>query len=440
MKRLAYYAPAILPFMLVLAVRAQQPCAPSRLQAEAQRVLAVQRHLLAIPVQPMDETVSPGAAAQISTFKSALSTAVQGWMVCRTPSREPAPSLQRQLARWLNANLPGKQLAQKAPDPGPSQTTRGIYGAGLHIAVDQLSKQPRFLGVVAGFDIPCGDDHVLMLYKRRDHRWQRVLLWQSGNYKEISGAFGDFFDYVLLPPSIDGGWDVAIAHGTPWCTSRFSGFRMDVLRLSEDGQPPRLLFHNSAAYSRDGNHPTLGVTSHGFQLQITTSSLDTHQFTKTSIYRYRIQNQNVQRVQPVAITPTGFVDAWLQAPWTTARLWTAPAQLTPLRQLHAVFTSTSQFNAVVYTQFTYKAVRKCASAPNRFQVQFEEAFARRRKITDSNQLYFLLEKHDDHFQMLSASSQPHPACTGPNLMSSDKLTYATPQQIPTLRDGADSPQ
>jgi hypothetical protein len=417
MKRLLFCAAAILPFMLVLAVRAQQLCAPSNLQAEAQRVLALQEHLLAVPVQPMDETVSPRTAAQIASFKSELSAAVHQWMICRVPSTESAATLQRHLARWLDANLPSKHPSRKEPTHQPA--SHSVYGADLHIVVDQLSSRPRFLGVLAGFDISCGDDHLLMLYERKNHRWQRVLFWKSGKYKQISGAFGDFFDYVLLPPSIDGAWDVVTAHGTPWCTSRFSGFRIDLLQISEDGQPPRLLFHRQGAYSRNGHEPRLRATPHGFQLQIATTSLDTHKFIKTSIFRYRIQNHKVQRTQPVAATPSGFVDAWLQAPWTAASHWIAPAHQTQLHQLHATFSSPSHANSILYTQFLYKTVRRCAN-PNQLQVQMEEIFARRRKVTTSNELYFLLEKHDDHFHMLSVSSHPNPACIGPNLMASYK--------------------
>lgn len=410
MKGPAFITALMLPFMLTGMARAQQTCTPDQLQAASQHLLAHQKHLLAVHVQPMDETVSPDTAALIAAFKNALSAAVQNWMACRVPSTESAPSLQRHLARWLDANLP--PTSSPPQNPANPQTTSGIYGANLRISVHQLRDRPRFLAIQAVFSIPCGTDSVLMLYERKNHRWQRVLLWQSGSYQQISGAFGDFFDYVLIPPSITGDWDVAVAHGTPWCTSRFSGFRVDLLHISEDGRPPRLLFHESAAYSRNGKQPSMRVTPHGFQLQIATTSLDPHQHTKTSIYRYRIQNHKVQRVQPVAATPTGFVDAWIQAPWAAASQWTAPAQLTPLRHLHATFASPSHPNSILYTQYLYKDVRRCTN-PNQLQVHLQEIFTRRRKITSSNELYFLLEKHDGHFHMLSASSHPNPACTTP---------------------------
>jgi hypothetical protein len=413
MKRLAYVAAAILPLLLGLALQAQQPCAPSHLQSAAQRVNLEQRTLLSFRVDILGEQVTPQTAAQIAAFKRALAAAVYDWMVCRASSRETAPALQHQLALWLDANQPGKPTAGKYP--ADENTVAGIYGADLHIVVDHLNSSPEFLGIVAGFNISCGDDHLLMLFERKEHRWQRVLLWQSGRYQEISGAFGDFFEYLLLPPSVAGGWDVAAAHGTPWCTSRFSGFRIDVLRISQHGQPSHLLFQKAGAYSRGDSRPVLSPAPGGFQLRVATNSLDTRQFVKTSIFRYRIHDGHVHRVQPVATTPVGFVDSWLQASWTAASQWSATRGLASLHRLHTAFATPSHANSDFYSQFTYRAVRGC-SAPSQVQVQLEETFARQEKITSSAQIYFLLEKHEDHFLLLSASSHPNPSCTGPNLL------------------------
>ena len=413
MKRLAHLAAATLLLVLGVAARAQPLCTLSDLQSAAQRVSLEQRTLLSFRVEVLGDRVTPQTAAQIAAFKSALAAAVYDWMVCRAPSHETAPALQHQLAFWLGANQPGKPMA--GIYPADENTIAGIYGADLHIAVDQLNSSPKFLGIVAGFNISCSDDHLLMLYERKDHRWQRVLLWQGGRYQEISGAFGDFFEYLLLPPSVAGGWDVAAAHGTPWCTSRFSGFRIDLLRISQHGQPSRLLFQKAGGYSRGDIRPVLSPAPGGFQLSIATNSLDSRQFVKTSIFRYRIHDGHVHRVQPVATTPVGFVDSWLQASWTAASQWSATRGLASLHRLHTAFATPSHANSDFYSQFTYRAVRGC-SAPSQVQVQLEETFARQEKITSSAQLYFLLEKHEDHFLLLSASSHPNPSCTGPNLL------------------------
>ena len=128
------------------------------------------------------------------------------------------------------------------------------YGSNLLIHVTRPT--PSTLAIESSFRIGCGDDSVLVLFASDESRWKELLVWQALPYKEISGAFGDFFVYSILPANPTHGLRVLAAHGRPWCTSRFSGFEMDLLAPQPTGGKPRVVWHTARGYSRgDAPHP-----------------------------------------------------------------------------------------------------------------------------------------------------------------------------------------
>lgn len=410
MKKLANFAAMVILLFSGVTARAQQSCAPSTLQTAAHAVKSAQMRLLAIQVPVMDENVSPDTSAEIAAFKHAIAAAIQDWIVCRAGLHPAAQSVQKHLAIWLGANQPTKPSTATYSD----RPAADVYGARLMISVRELNSFPEILGIQAGFGIPCGDDNQLMLFERTGEHWHRVLLWQSGPYKKISGAFGDFFDYVLLPPPVAGKWELAAVHGMPWCTSRFSAFKVDLLQLMTHGSPQRLLFHYNGNYNRGVHAPTINTSPHGFQLTIETPSLDLDQFTKTSIYRFRIQGDEVRRIQPIATTPVGFVDSWLQSKWIQAQQWSDPGQFARLQNQHSALESTWKAN---YPELTYKSARSCSDTHDNYQVQLQVTIYQKQRTDRIKQLYFLIHKTNHAFTMLAISPHANPGCNGPNTLT-----------------------
>ena len=68
---------------------------------------------------------------------------------------------------------------------------------------------------------------MLLLYEWAGWGWRRSLRWQSAPYVEISGAFGSFFQYAVVPGVVP--QKIVVAHGTPACRPSFSTFKIDVL-------------------------------------------------------------------------------------------------------------------------------------------------------------------------------------------------------------------
>jgi hypothetical protein len=62
----------------------------------------------------------------------------------------------------------------------------------------------------------------------------------------------------------------------------------------------------------------------GFQVRAQVSAVDNEVMERKGIFRYRVEGDTVEREQPIAADGRGFVDAWLQAPWSDARQWSLP--------------------------------------------------------------------------------------------------------------------
>jgi hypothetical protein len=277
----------------------------------------------------------------------------------------------------------------------------------LDISVRRPDAAPDWIAIEVRFGIMCGEDTMLLVYALHQDKWRRLLRWQSGKYGEISGAFGDFFEYVVISKPLANVPLVVVAHGRPWCTSGWSSFDLDVLQVAQGGNSPRLLLHREASYNRTADPAAvLRKTSHGFQLRVRNMSVAFEQlFLQPVIYSYSIESNRLRRVQPVAVNGRDFVDVWLQSSWTDASKWSESGNTSSLQAEHAKFEALQESGNGT---FSFGPVRSCATDPSRFQVELDH---------DSDaSFYYQIREGQNSFTMLSASARPDPRCNGADLM------------------------
>jgi hypothetical protein len=393
-----------LALALTTPLRAADDCSQVGLEQVSARVKDLQLQLLAIKVGEMDTSVPPSTQQQIRGMKDALAAAVALYVGCQERSTIDVKVLETRLAALLSANKP-QQVAPCDPEKTPEREQ--VYGADLQLAVKKPDAKANMIGVEASFRVMCGEDTMLLLYEWRDKKWRQLLRWQSGDYNEVSGAYGDFFEYVVVPQVGLDKWAVAVVHGKPWCTSRFSEFGLDLIETAHDGVSQNLLFHRDAGYDRaDENTPVLKSKSDGFEFRVRDPSMD-FDFNRTEIYRYQLVGRDVKRVQPVAMNGRDFVDVWLQSAWNEAAAWTAKGNADNLKTEHATFEKWRD-PKMGGTIFSFRSVRGCSDDPKRFQVELNS--------DPGGPTYFVIRQGENSFTMLSASTQPDPHCKGPDLM------------------------
>jgi hypothetical protein len=385
----------LLLLILTPTIWAQNPCSKTIVD-NATKAKAIRKKLLAIEVKELDMDIPAAAGAMILRLKDALAETIDAVMKCQAANADPK-AIERQFAEALDVNQPEKPFH---PAAGPISSE--VYGADWTISVRRPTNKPELIQAEAHFGIECGYDSILMIYEHQHGSWQRLLRWQSKEYKHIGGAFGDFFDSVILPQSgLGASMLVAVAHGTPWCTSRFSRFAIDVLQPGKD--LPQVLFKMEESFSRGDIGHSLKATRDGFELRIERSSLDLEGvFTRTGIFRYKVSEGKVERIQPIARNGRDFVDEWLQTDWKDASQWCAPDALQELKRVQ------SSMKKEGWLDFHYGAVRACSNDSKHFQVELENQAGKAR--------YFQIRSGDNSFTMLSVTERADRHCKGQDIM------------------------
>ncbi|WP_158883953.1 hypothetical protein [Rhodanobacter sp. L36] len=367
------------------------------LAAPLATVAQAQAHLQAQPVEDMDTDVPPAVRTDIRMLKDALTAWIDARLACADSAKPDVASMQTELTASL------KNLQPKPDASAP-------YGSDIIVSVQQPENAPQWLLVQLGFSIECGDDNLLLVYASRDGAWRPAMRWRSGEYDKISGAFGAGFKTLVLSGATP---RLVVFHGTPWCTSRWSGFDLDVLASGAKVDSPHSLFHQQHGYVIGDAEPALKPKADGFELRAEVGMRDMDVMTRTGIFRYRIDGNTVTRVQPVALNGRDFVDEWLQVEWHEAKEWSDPSALHELGRMHAELAA--DYGAKNNSKsFTFGAVRSCTDDRNVYQVQLD--LAPLESQGDSESRYFRIRSDTNSFSMLSISPTPSPSCRGGDLM------------------------
>lgn len=347
-----------------------------------------------------DTDVSAGERTALVGYKQALGDAVEEHMACMPVASDPS-TLERDLATALAASTSDKPVEVPESDNAPA------LGAGLRVAVSRIPATSGLVLIQVRFGIPCGDDNLLLGYRQEQGHWKRVLRWQSGDYETISGALGSPFTFLALP-----GGQVVVAHGTTWCTSRWSNFDLDVLMPGQDATPQRSLLHSEGGYATDDGL-ALKSRPDGFELRMQVGMLDLDVMNRQGIYRYQVNNDQIRRVQPAARNGRDFVDEWLQIEEPLALAWSDPAATAEVTKARQEILAGTKDHA---WQVSYGAVRACKGKPRQYQVEIDPT-ASETKAAKPSSYYALLRQDADGFTMLHLKTKADSACDGPDLMS-----------------------
>lgn len=337
--------------------------------------------------------VSPTIATTVDAHKDALTRALDARLACSGADLD-SDALQQEMSREL---MPAR------PTPEGEETTVSPYAVTRH---DEPGLPPMLV-IQAATTIPCGDDILLLGYARESDRWVRTLEWRSPPLKEPSDAYGDFYRYLRLP-----GGQFVIAHGTPWCTSRWSRLAVDVVQPRNGESAQRTLHHLEHGYARDETEPRLKARPDGFELRAEVGSLDADRMTRSGIYRYRLDGDTLQRIQPAAGNGRGFVDEWLTVDDALAGDWSDPEQ----RQRNlAAREALKARRAAPGITLLYGPVRPCQDA-GRFQVEIQ-LYDSQQDLHDLAYVYATLLQRPDGFTLLTLADEEDTRCNGPDLMA-----------------------
>jgi hypothetical protein len=259
------------------------------------------------------------------------------------------------------------------------------------------------------FGIECGVDTVMLMYEPDSEGWHQALRWQSAEYSEVSGAFGDFFQYAVIPGKDSSPWRIAVAHGHPWCTSRWSGFDLDLLEPATNPASPRVVWHKSAGYVRESG-PRMTAKEDGFELRLDVGTIESDAMVRKGIFRYRVVGNSVERLQPIAVNGRDFVDGWLQASWKEAKKWGVTERLPEFEKVHEDF-ARDRASKEWKIAYSYGPVRAC-TAKGRYEVAID--------ADPGGQMFFEIQQGRNSFTLVNFARASDKQCQGPDIMPKQK--------------------
>ncbi|CAB3964427.1 hypothetical protein BCO9919_01404 [Burkholderia cenocepacia] len=393
---LKYGAPLLCALSLLPAAASAAGTCPAA-DSAARAAIDAQHRVGQIRIPPSDGgaiDVPPPLRDALRAYKQALVATIDARLACSDEQVDPT-TLKRTLATALG--VPARPLQ---PKDGES-----AFGRNPDIDVERGGTSRPLLFVRAGFDIACGDDNLLTAYAWENGGWRRVLRWQADDYKDIGGAYGGGFWFSALP-----GGQVAVVHGTSSCASRWSQFAADVVAPASGSTAQRAVFHSENSYVLDDNPIRFKVRPDGFEVRATVGSMDSDVMTRPGIFRYRVDGDTVQRVQPVALNGRDFVDEWLKADDALAREWSEPAAAAAALKGRQAFDKASK---VAGRGFAYGPVRGCSDSKDRFQVELDLTGTTGETVARH---YAQIRQERNGFTLLGLSTAAEPACRGANLM------------------------
>lgn len=367
--------------LLAAHAQADRGCSRPAVAAASSALHRARTILIALPVQELDTDVPPVARRAIEGFKDRLQAYVEATLACT-----PATASNAAIAAALRAR--GDAGARNAGTDG--------HGRDLAYAVRPVPNHPDWIAIAPSFGIQCGSDAIALFYRRAGARWREAMVRRSAPYKEVSGGWENL-DIDASRAGADGHWYIALTHGTPWCTSIWSAYHVELVRPTADSLRPDIFLRRDLGYNR-GYDTAIISDPRWFELRLADFSHDDDILVRTSVHRWAIDGDHTHRIPPVALNAQDFVDEWIMTPWREASAWSAPGLAGWHRRLGFADAEKTEIGT------WFDQIRACPA--HRTEVAL-------RRETGA-ELYLMVQRSGLAFRLLGLTRRHDAHCTGPN--------------------------
>lgn len=283
------------------------------------------------------------------------------------------------LRAWIGSRLPhtdGMQEELRSAGLLLAQDAAPEFGYVSRLEFVRPSEHTGSEAIIAGLAVPCGSDDTV--YLAGPQLTELPAHVPAGYFARVAGVHFSPSDEMVL-----------VTRLAVQCTSNWN-------RLSY------VLYRGKSALFEDSHSIWLGdwgyrasLKADEFTIELQDRSIDISQLTRTHILRYHVARPKPVRVDPVAGSPSDFVDEWLSQPWNVMRFRTLPAARNRLVKWHRKLHSDTVMGE-------FQSVHKCRQrGQTQVAVQFEESL-----------VYFLVRQDaGDRFHMAAAGTRPRPGCT-----------------------------
>lgn len=270
----------------------------------------------------------------------------------------------------------------------------------------------RYLLVETSVGINCGEDQSAYVYEWAGKKWHLLLSSEQDDYRKGKYQPQTILSVEATPSKV--AWNepektppmILTLGYSPWCSSNWRGLYARLWRTTPTNAVPKPLLDLSPSVYI-GDEPAIAaasLTDHDILIEYTDRSIDEDRFTRKHVLHYVIGEQDeLNRVAPVALDPADFVDEWLTAPWKEAGDWSvSSASMANYHLRHHV--------DFIFGSFSGDATR-CAKDPTLWEVGFQPGTDDNKKIKQEETSYFLVRWLAPYrFTLMDIRSSPYAHC------------------------------
>jgi hypothetical protein len=354
-----------------------------------------------------------GATPQLTVAKHLL----RDWVESRLRAL-PESGDEGALERKLNAELREAKLFCSAgtqdQQPCPDGTLLGF------LSDLQFRRSGSFLILQTSVGIECGADESAYLYSWSGEGWRRVWQTEQNTYTKAVYKPQTIHSILISPYSRTNDYMVLTLGSESWCSSSLHDVYYRAFRLGPDPEARPLV--EGAEWARIGIDPPIhgSVTVNDVLVEFNlVGGLDDYM----AVRHYKIDHEQVKRVDPFALSPRDFVNEWLVHDWTEMALWSESAKRRSMRDWHEKL-----HNESISGIFLYPTMH-CPSTPDLWQVGVEFSTPPTPIGAELKGTYFLVRWRPPYtFRMFQVSDRESAACTEEDRKTDDEPHTLFPPQ------------
>jgi hypothetical protein len=354
---------------------------------------ALRTELLRMRGTPAELGAPRRATAQLTVIKHGLRDWIESRLSTLAERGDEGAS-----ARKLNNELRDAGLFCGVGSTCPDWTRMGF------LEEIRLSRSGIFLILQTGIGIDqCGFDESAYLYSWSTEGWKRVWQTEQNIYTEKDYKPQLLHAVLISPYNRSNDYLVLTLGSNPWCTSNWQPLYYRVFRPSPDLESKPLINGDEIAF---GPADVQGsITSDEVLVEFHIQSIDTSVLVRAAVRHYKIERDQVNRIDPLALSPRDFVDEWLTHDWKEASFWSEDANRRAMLQQH-----TKLHKDLVFGEFQYPTMH-CPQAPDLWQVGVDFTQTPPTKGAEPEADYFLVRwRPPYHFTMVNVTDQASSAC------------------------------
>jgi len=263
----------------------------------------------------------------------------------------------------------------------------------------------------------CGEDDSAYVYAWQHDAWRRI--WQFEEPIDPGQKYKPQFIsavHVSQPPDDSGHRRIMSLGQATWCTSNFSRVYYSVWQVNADGTHPVELVKESPEAIRV-QYPAItgSLGDDDALIEFMSSSIDNMVWTYESIRHFRFTGTTYARVDPIALSPRGFVNEWLNTEDSASVSWIDPTYRDAIQSWHHRLKAPNDY---VPGEFI-DATKHCTGSPDLWQVGLTLGRDENTQLT----AYFLVRWSPPyHFRLLDITDQPRPDCNEADAQADERRT------------------